>query len=371
MTVATFPDTRLTLGFLCPHNPHDRRAFSGTSAFAARALARRPGVEMRLLGAHAPPRMLDRLLQRPSPILQDDPVALDGAEAVIGLVATKQLNRLLDQHPGLPVFHVTDATPAFLAEAYGWAIPESAFAEERRLAARAARVIYSSPEMAARAPLDLELPGLRPAAAAFGVNFETLPGTCPEKPVPGRLELLFVGLDWVRKGGDIAVATLSRLRDQGIDAHLTIVGRCPERHWRHPDITYTGFLSKNRVRDVAALTRLYTKSHLLLAPSRSDCTPMVLAEAMAHGTPVVATETGGIASLLGGAGTGRLLPPYASPGEWAATIRSLMADRDGYRLMSDAAFERGRAELSWEAWADRVISEARMALMPKRVALRA
>lgn len=368
MTVAAFPDRRLTLGFLCPHNPHDRRAFSGTSYFASQALMRRPDIDLRLLGDHQPPRLLDRMLQRPSPVLNTDPPALDDVDAVIGLVATKQLNKVIDQHPDMPVFHVTDATPAFLTEAYGWAMPESAFAEERNLAARATRVIYSSPEMAARAPRDLGLPGFRPAVAAFGVNFEDLPETCPEKPAPGRLNLLFVGLDWVRKGGDIAVEALNRLREQGIDAHLSIVGRCPERHWSHPHITYAGFLSKNRARDVAALTRLYKEAHLLLLPSRSDCTPMVLAEAMAHGTPVIATDTGGVASLLGGAGTGRLLQPHASPGEWAAAIRSIMADRDTYRFMSDAAFERGRAELSWAAWADQIVAQARPLVRPERLA---
>lgn len=70
---------------------------------------------------------------------------------------------------------------------------------------------------------------------------------------------------------------------------------------------------------------------------------MVLAEAMAHGTPFVATETGGVASLLGGNGTGRLLKPQASPSEWAATIRSVMDDPAAYQFMSDACFERRQA----------------------------
>lgn len=73
MTVAAFPDTRLTLGFLCTHNPHDRRAFSGTSYFAFQALARRPDIAVRLLGSHRPPTFLDRLIQRPSPILNGTP----------------------------------------------------------------------------------------------------------------------------------------------------------------------------------------------------------------------------------------------------------------------------------------------------------
>lgn len=357
--VAAFPASRLRIGFLSPHNPHDRRSFSGTSFFAARALGQRPDVALRVLGDHRAPGLLDVFLRRPNARIDADQIDLDGIDVVVGMVATPLLNAVLDRRPDLRVVHVTDATPAFLAQAYGWAMKEQAFGDERRLASRADAVIYSSPEMAKRAPRDLSLPDLAPHVAAFGVNFEALPESLAEKAMSGRLNLLFVGLDWVRKGGDIAVETLNRLREQGIDAHLTVVGRCPERHVSHPAITYAGFLSKNRARDAAALARLYTAAHLLLVPSRSDCTPMVLAEAMAHGTPVIATDTGGIASVLGGDGTGRLLAPYASPSEWAGTIRAVMADREAYRFMSDACFDRGRTQLSWDAWAARVIEIAR------------
>lgn len=95
---------------------------------------------------------------------------------------------------------------------------------------------------------------------------------------------------------------------------------------------------------------------------------MVVAEAMAHGTPVIATETGGVASLLGGDGTGRLMRPYASPSEWAATIRALMADRDAYRLMSDACFDRGQGQLSWDSWARQVVTLAGSALENRKLA---
>lgn len=54
------------------------------------------------------------------------------------------------------------------------------------------------------------------------------------------------------------------------------------------------FLDKNRPKDAARLSALYAEAHLLLLPSRADCTLTVIAEAMAHGTPVLATDVGGI-----------------------------------------------------------------------------
>lgn len=370
MTVHTLypaPARTLELGFLSPHNSHDRRSFSGTAYFAARALERRTGIRLSILGPHRPPRALDRLLRRARPEVEVDHLNTEGLDAVLGLVASPLLDHLMDRQPRLPVFHVTDATPAFLREAYGWKVPDEADAVESRVAARAARVIYSSHQIADRAARDLGLSDLDAESAPFGVNFDHLPETCPRKPRFDRLNLLFVGLDWVRKGGDIAVATLDMLLARGIDAHLTIVGRCPEAHRSHPHITYAGYLNKNRPRDARRLATLYSKTHVFLLPSRADCTPMVVTEAMAHGTPVLASDTGGIAMQIGGRGTGRVMNPFAAPRDWADAIAEITADRTAYDFMSDAAFERAHRHLSWDNWAASVETTIRAALTPAMV----
>ena len=353
----------LELGFLSQHNPFDRRSFSGTAFFSARARADQPGVNLRILGPHRPPTMLDRVLKRKPPEFTADEIDIEGLDAVIGLVATPLLDRLTDLHPDVPALHVTDATPAFLSEAYGWRISAQTAATETRVVRKAARVVYSSYKIAERSAADLGLPGLRADTAPFGVNFEHLPETCPTKPSLDRLNLLFVGLDWERKGGDIAVAALDQLIAQGNDARLTIVGRCPERHRGHPQIVNMGFLNKNRPKDADLLSRLYRQSHLLLLPSRADCTPMVISEAMAHGTPVLASDTGGVASQVGAPGTGRLLPLFSTPEDWVTAILDITSDPLNYGLMSDAAFDRAQNTLSWRSWADSIEHLVRQTLV--------
>lgn len=275
---------------------------------------------------------------------------LDGLDAVVGLVATPLLNRIARSHPDLPLIHVTDATPHFLRDAYGWAIPVEADAAESDIARHAAAIVYSSDAIARRAPRDLGIGGLTASVIPFGVNFEDLP-PLPRKPPLDKINLLFVGIDWTRKGGDIAVAALDHLRAGGRDATLTVVGRCPERHRGHPAIHAVGFLDKNKPREKARLSDLYGKAHLLLLPSRGDCAPMVIAEAMAHATPVLATDTGGIASLIGGGAAGRVLPLHAAPDIWATTIAGMTADEDTYRFLSEASFDRAQTRLCWENWA--------------------
>lgn len=352
---------RFNLGFLSPHNPYDRRTFSGTAFFAARALAKRPELQLTILGPHRRPNVLGKILRRRRPTVNADRIEFDGLDAVVGLVATPLLDRLISRHPNLPVLHVTDATPAFLRDAYGWQVPGNADAMETHVAARASKIIFSSDVLAKRAPHDLQLPGLMSKTIPFGVNLEHLPDVCPQKPPLKELNLLFVGLDWERKGGDIAVTALEQLRAEGRVAHLTIVGRCPERLRNHPDITYAGYLNKNRPKHADRLIQLYRNAHLLLVPSRADCTPMVLAEAMAHGTPALATDTGGISTVIGNGGTGQLLPPHASPGDWARTITEFVSRPDLYNFMSDACFDRAQNVLSWSQWAAEIEQVARHA----------
>lgn len=362
--------TPLKVGFLCPYNPYDRLAFSGTASFAAQALEHQPGIDLRILGSHRPPGKFDRLLRRHPTEVEADHLDLEGLDAVVGLVATPLMERLGQTHPQLPLFHVTDATPAFLRDAYGWAIPPEKDLQEKQVAAHASATIYSSEVMARRAAADLDLAGLQPNVIPFGVNLDELPQTCPRKPPLNRLKLLFVGLDWVRKGGDVALAAVDQLNASGHFSELTVVGRCPERHSAHPAIVPVGFLNKTKPRSLAQLNSLYRDAHLLLLPSRGDCTPMVVAEAMAYGTPVLATDTGGIREQIGGTGAGRTLPALASPRDWAETILEMTSDPDGYALASDASFDRSRTIFSWDRWAKGIENLVRENLVEKNVATR-
>lgn len=357
-------ERRLKVGVLTPHNPFNPKSFSGTPYHAFRALMRQTTLDIQLLGAHRPEGFKDRVLKRLGR-RRSEPIALRredvaGLDAVLGLVASDLLETLPQD---MPFFHVTDATPGFLEDAYGWDIPDTIHAREERIAARAEACIYSSEIMAARAKC--ELAPQTALAVPFGLNMETAPSTAPTKPSLDRLELVFVGADWRRKGGDIALAVLDQLHAEGVSAHLTLVGGIPDHVKGHPNVTVAGFLDKSRPRDLIRLSEIYTRAHLMILPTRGDCTPMVIAEAMAHGTPVLVTETGGTPEMLGGSGAGQTLPMDANAQDWAKAIRS-MTDTDWtYQFFADAAFDRAHARFSWDIWASdiaRIIAEQQVAL---------
>ena len=355
----TRPPTRpLTLGFLTPHNVHDPRSFSGTAHYAARALNRIEGVHLRLLGQHRRPRLGDRLTRRFG--RHDDtpgvpaPSDLAGLDAVVGLVASGLLDGM---PPDFPFLHVTDATPGFLEDVYGRDVSTDARLSEARVARRAVACVYSSSMMASRARSELGL--THAEVLPFGVNLD-LPPIIPVQESPIRpLELLYVGTDWARKGGEIALATLAHLRAIGLAAHLTCVGRVPDHVKAAPDVSVVGFLDKSRPRHARRLASLYARAHLLILPTRGDCTPMVIAEAMAHGTPVLATDTGGISEMIGHGGAGRTLPMTARAEDWAEAIADMTRDPDAYAWMSDAARDRARTRFAWDAWARGILNIAR------------
>lgn len=358
----------LNLGFLSPHNPYDRRSFSGTTFYAAAALRQHPGVSLRILGDHRPPQLRHWLLGRACPkIDRVRQCEFDGLDAVVSLVGSTLLGPLLDRL-NVPFVHVTDATPGFLRDNYGWDIPTDADLLEAKVAKHAAAMIYSSAEMAERGAAEF---GASTYHAPFGVNLGSTrrPKTCPIKPDLSKLHLLFVGNDWERKGGDLAVSTLQVLQRMGVDAHLTIVGHAPKYYGSDPRISIEGYLNKNKSDQAGKLTYLYEKAHFLLAPSRADCTPMVIAEAMAFGTPTLASDTGGIATLIGGPGTGKLMSTSADPDDWAREIVNLTSNQFAYQAMSDACFDRAGSRLTWRAWCRDVLKVIEEVTLPNVVQL--
>lgn len=351
----------LRVGFLCPHNPFDRSAFSGTAHHAAQALRATDGVNLRILGGHRPLAWHDRLTRR----LRKAPRALApkaeefrGLDIVVGLVATDMIIAAATQ-TAAPLVHVTDATPEFLRAFYGWEVSRQSQLAEARALSLARLAVYSSDYMANLAREEFG-PEVRADVLAipFGANC-TLPRTMADKPAPDPLRLLWVGSRWDRKGGEIALTAFDLLRAEGLAVELTLVGDVPDGLAPRPGLRVEGYLDKNRPRDASRLGGLYAEAHVLLLPTRSDCTPMVIAEAGGYGTPTIATDTGGIGSLIAEGTNGRLLPLAAGPAEWAEAVREMTRDRAAHAALCRSSFRHVQRNLTWDAWARRLVTRLR------------
>jgi glycosyltransferase involved in cell wall biosynthesis len=158
------------------------------------------------------------------------------------------------------------------------------------------------------------------------------------EPGSGRVELLFVGGDFERKGGpELLDAFRLHLSDR---CHLHVVTQAaiePEPH-----VTVHRGLRPNDGR----LLELYQRSHLLVLPTRADCFSMAALEAMACGLPVVISAVGGIPEIVVDGETGAVIPPGDTAALLAAVDR-LASEPDLRRRWGDAG--RRRAEALFDA----------------------
>ena len=96
--------------------------------------------------------------------------------------------------------------------------------------------------------------------------------------------------------------------------------------------------------DDRELACLYSGAALYVQPSLAEGFGLPPLEALACGTPVLSSNAGSLAEVLGDAA--RLLPPR-DPEAWAATIREMLADANG----NAERVARGRAHAARFTWA--------------------
>lgn len=187
----------------------------------------------------------------------------------------------------------------------------------------------------------------------FGANVDKIPNEFDIiKFKRSTIKLLFLGVDWIRKGGKIVIETIDLLSQNGYDFHLTICGCDPIIN--NPHITVIPFLDKNKNDDMITFTNLLYESHILFVPTRADCTPIVFCEANAYGIPVVTTDTGGVSSIIENGINGFTLHFNAKANEYAETIGYLLENRTKLEEMSKMCLFKYNNELNWSSWGHKV-----------------
>lgn len=112
-------------------------------------------------------------------------------------------------------------------------------------------------------------------------------------------------------------------------------------------VRLTGF-----VEDDALLAAAFRDARLLVLPSEYEAFGLVLLEALAQGTPVVASRVGGIPEFVPDGRAGRLVPPN-SAAELAPALIALWDDEEARRRMGEYGRSQVVPQYSWE----RVVTE--------------
>jgi glycosyltransferase involved in cell wall biosynthesis len=153
------------------------------------------------------------------------------------------------------------------------------------------------------------------------------------------------------KGIDVFIDALASIGDPATgDPTIggVILGDGPERA---PEAARAEALAPGRFRWLGAVpdaAKYFAAFDLFVLSSRTEGLPMVMLEAMAAGTPVVATNVGGIPDLVSPA-EGILVPPD-DPKALAGAIRATVLDRDAAAARASAARQRQRARFDVASW---------------------
>jgi glycosyltransferase involved in cell wall biosynthesis len=192
-----------------------------------------------------------------------------------------------------------------------------------------------------------QLMKMMPAERWSKINVVPL-GVDPEvfSPVPHGgseqfFQLLCVGRLVPEKGQHVLLDAVGRLREEGRDVRLILVGDGPsrasleayaKRRSLESAVTFAGSLNQDEVRPI------YSQADAFVLASFAEGVPVVLMEAMAMEIPCVSTWIAGIPELIRDGCHGLLVPPGNAAALAAAIVRLIEDDR--LRLMLGKAGRR-------------------------------
>jgi glycosyltransferase involved in cell wall biosynthesis len=167
--------------------------------------------------------------------------------------------------------------------------------------------------------------------------------------------LLFIGRIWQRKGGDIALAVAEKLNASGLPTELTLVGSGPtDGRPLPPYVKSLGFVSKTTPEGRRQLDELLARSHFLIVPSRAEAYGIVFCEASSFGVPSLATNVGGIPTVIRNGLNGWTFPLEASADEYCAFVLKTMEKPETYRQLALSSFGEYESRLNWRVAGARV-----------------
>lgn len=163
----------------------------------------------------------------------------------------------------------------------------------------------------------------------------------------GRLNVLFVGFDFERKGGPAVVKAVQACRQKGLDARLRVVGG--EMGPPAPGIEYTG-----RVNNRQAMRDHFEWADTLALPAIHEPYGLVVQEAMSFGIPCIVSDVNSLPSIIGGDGAAGFVVPTGRRRGIETALEELLM----HPHLRQSMGERGQellADMTWDKTAERVV----------------
>lgn len=242
---------------------------------------------------------------------------------------------------------------------------EQSLALDKNALERCSFAIYSS-EWAAKSAMEtLCSEGHKVFTIPFGANLNNVPTSIEiETAIKKRIErqkrkevkLLFIGRDWQRKDGQTAINVVSELNAQGYHTHLTVVGCEPHIPVELKEcVTIHPFLDKNNPTDSVFLSGLYLDSDFFIMTSFAESYGIVYCEALAHGCPCLATNVGGVGTIVSNEKTGYLFERQDNLSiEIVTSILKCVESPQSYQALAHSCYQAYQESFNWSAAAQKL-----------------
>lgn len=372
--------TRISIAFLTAGDAKDKRTWSGTPYYSSSALQEYVG-DVDFLGPYRPfwafnigriKSLFTRILLKKkydythSTALSkaygkyfSEKLKLKKYDLIFACGASSELAFLDTQ---LPIIYLSDTT---FARMLGYnprftGLTQSSTKQgmliEQKAIDRANFIAYPSEWAKESAIIDYKANPDKIKVIPLGANFDNL----PESPVSQEtkkssqnknIRLLFLGVNWELKGGEIALNAFNHLIKNNIDAELVICGCVPPFEINNKSIQVIPFLNKNDQTQREQFMNLFYDTDFLIVPTRTDCFGIVFCEASGFGIPSLATNTGGVGGAIKEGVNGYLFDYNDDGIGYANKIIELMKSPERLEELKKSSRKMYEEKLNWKAWA--------------------
>jgi glycosyltransferase involved in cell wall biosynthesis len=226
--------------------------------------------------------------------------------------------------------------------------PASWLALEATIYQNAARIFTRSHNIATDLVKHYAMPAEKIACVYAGANVPVQGGYQVANGGYTNKRILFVGGDWVRKGGPILAAAFEKVLTVHPDARLTIAGSSPNLRLANCDVL--GQLP------LTELSTQLARSSIFCLPTRIEPFGVAILDAMLHKLPVVATSVGAIPDMVQEGVSGHLVLPGDAQ-QLAQTLIGLLDSPNRCRQLGEAGYRFASARYTWPAVGARVRAE--------------
>jgi glycosyltransferase involved in cell wall biosynthesis len=226
--------------------------------------------------------------------------------------------------------------------------------EMERSIYRQASLIFTRSSNITKSLIDqYQVPAEKIILAGAGSNLN-IQGFQPNHDRQKSKNILFVGIDWERKGGPDLLRAFNIIVKKHPDAHLTIVGCSPDIHL--PNCTTAGKVS------VEKMGTYFKDAAIFCLPTKMEPFGVAFIEALYNKLPIVATNIGAIPDFVKDGENGYLVDP-GDVDELARHLDILLSDPALCTEFGQKGYKLATANYSWEMVSEKISAAIRSILM--------